>query len=234
MEVSDAEFLAEYALACEAKRLNPQSMLLINEAALRTLIRVGKLKAMYRSTNPLDFSNGLSVLESLIHQYDMFLNGSVHLSEAEFAEQIVLDLGRSFVTWTRIPTVNGNYRLSFATRIIGYCFPLLPIFNFSRGVAARMHFQTRPQAALVHYFREMTNGLQVNQSALGTLTPPSEPVGMSVATWQGILAKGWWQRRVLDIALMLHFGATRSAVGAAQWVLSPSLNSPVAATGNAP
>jgi hypothetical protein len=211
MEASDAEFLAEYALACEAKRKNPQSQLIINETALRKLIRVGKLKAMFRSTNPLDFANGLVVLKAIITEYDNYLNGRLQLTEAEFAEKISLDLAKSFVTFTRIPTINGNYRLPFASRILAYGFPTLPIFNFSNGLASKMHFQSRPQAALPNYYRELDDGLVRTQSRLSSLVPPSEPAGMSQATWQTILLHGWWQRRVLDIALLLRFGVTTAA-----------------------
>jgi hypothetical protein len=216
METSDAEFLAEYALACDAKRLNPQSNFIINETALRRLIRVGKLKAMFRSTNPLDFNNGLVTLETIIKRYDDFVNGRLQLTEAGLAEEITLELARSFVTLTRIPTINGNYRLPFASRILAYSFPLLPIFNFSNGLASKMHFQSRPQAALTHYFRELATGHARNQPLLSSLIPPNEPAGMSHTTWQNILSKGWWQRRVLDIALLLHFGVTSAAVGIAQ------------------
>jgi hypothetical protein len=213
MEVSDAEFLAEYALACDYKRRNPQSPFQIDETSLRRLIRVGKLKAMYRSTNPLDFANGLAVLEGIVQQYHRLLSGSMALSEADFAEQISLDFGRSFVTWTRVPTRNGNYRLAFASRVLTYSFPLLPIFNFSNGVASKLRFQSRPQAALPHYFKELANGLVTNQQLIFSLTPPHEPSGMSVVTWQGIIAKGWWQRRVLDIALLLRLGITKAVAG---------------------
>ena len=216
MEVSDAEFLAEYAMACDQKRRNPQSPFQIDETSLRRLIRVGKLKAMYRSTNPLDFANGLAVLESLVQQYHRLLMGSMALSDSDFAEQIALDFGRSFVTWTRVPTRNGNYRLAFASRILTYSFPLLPIFNFSNGVASKLRFQSRPQAALPHYFKELANGLVTNQQVIASLTPPHEPAGMSVTMWQGIIAKGWWQRRVLDIALLLHLGITKAVAGLVQ------------------
>mgnify|MGYP006273816075 CR=1 FL=1 len=211
METSDEAFLAEYALGFEAKRKSPNSPFVIDEVALRRMIRVGKLKAMFRSTNPIDFANGLKTIEAVIQKYDAFRKRRIPKTPSEFALEIALDLGGSFVTWTRVPTINGNYRIPLASRILSFGFPLLPIFNFSNGLASKMRFQSRPQAALPSYFRTLEIGLLRNAACLGALKPPHMPIGMSQQTWRNILARKWWQRRVLDIALLLHFKVTKVA-----------------------
>jgi len=210
MQFSDSEFLAEYTLGFEAKRNAPRSRFQINTYSLRRMIRVGKLKAMFRSTNPIDFSNGLLKLQAIIREYDSKLNQK-NFKKDKFTEKIVMKLGKSFVTQTRIPTINGNYRLPFATRILMFGLPMLPLYNFSNGLASKMHFQKRPQAAIPHFYSELSKGLQRNMRRLSLLKPPSHPIGMRQARWTKIIAHKWWQRRVLDIALLLHFGVTSAS-----------------------
>jgi len=213
METSDCEFLEEFFLSFEAKRLHPKSSFLINEDTLRRLIRVGKLKAMFRSSNPIDFPNGLSCMESLIRDYDDWNKGLIKLSLEDLLVDFGLKLGRSFVTSNATPTRNGNYRVPFASRILFYGFPMLPFFNFSNGLSSKMHFQCRPQDALVTFRLELLRGFLRNQPLLSTIKVPTPPASVSSSSWSRILACKWWQRRVYDIALLLHFGVSKISFG---------------------
>jgi hypothetical protein len=211
METSDQEFLEEFYLAFEAKRLYPRSQFLIDEDVLRRLIRLGKLKAMFRSTHPIDFSNGLMCIESLIVRYHLWQINNVKPPLEPLLVDFGLHLGRSFVTSNTGPVVNGNYRIPFASRILFYGFPFLPFFNFSNALAARMQFQCRPQAALESFRLELLSGFMLNQTLLTKIRAPSAPPSISKASWLRILACKWWERRVFDIALLLHFQVTRKS-----------------------
>jgi hypothetical protein len=211
METSDCEFLEEFYLAFELKRLYPGSKLTIDEDVLRRLIRLGKLKAMFRSTNPIDFGNGLKCIESLISRYDSWLHKQVKPPLDEFLHDFGVELGRSFVTANSGPVINGNYRIPFASRILFFGFPMMPFFSFSNSLSSKMLFQTRPQAALKSFNAELVRGFIANDLLLSKTPVPSAPQSIDAASWSRILACKWWERRVFDIALLLHFGITHKS-----------------------
>ena len=50
----------------------------------------------------------------------------------------------------------------------------------------------------------MAEGMVTNRLLLAKAVMP-QPTAMSLALWKRAEKNGWWRRRVLDLALILHF-----------------------------
>jgi hypothetical protein len=69
----------------------------------------------------------------------------------------------------------------------------------------KMRFQSRPQAAIPIFNKYLCDGLQLNNVLLKKLEMPKTTV-LAEDIWTEAKKGDWWQRRVLDLALLLHFG----------------------------
>lgn len=205
MEVSDEELLHDFAVPFKYLYENPQTHIQISEFSVRRLIRVGRLKAMFRSAQETDFHAGIKAIETLVlPTYVGWRSGTLKLVETGYGLRSTLDLGASFVTVTTVPTRNGNYRVALASRLLFYLIPDMKLFNFSNGLAKAMQLQSRPQAAIADFSIEMEKGLKKNQIELDKLQMP-KPKIIGEEFWHYIDSSDWWQRRVLDLAMLLHF-----------------------------
>lgn len=210
MEVSDEELLHDFAFPFKYLYENPQTHIQISEFSVRRLIRVGRLKAMFRSAQEINFQAGIKAIETLVlPTYLGWRSGNLKLVETGYGLRSTLDLGASFVTATSVPTRNGHYRVPLASRLLFFMTPDMKIFNFSNGLAKAMQLQSRPQAAIADFSIEMEKGLKKNQIALDKLRMP-KPKIIGEELWHCIDNSDWWQRRVLDLAMLLQFNVLKA------------------------
>lgn len=211
-EVSDEVLLNNFYVAFRRLVKTPALPAMIDEPQLRQLIRVGKIKAMFRSKLPLDFQKGIDTIRnSTVEIYRESTKKNSGIGRVGAGVKAVLDLA---VCWTNNPyaSLNGNYRVAFSTRILFFTCPEMQVFNYSRALEKKMSLQTRPQAALPKFNELLAEGMLVNRSLLAQCKLP-EKSAMKTQTWNRIEKTDWWKRRVLDLALLIHYGvSTPSAV----------------------
>ena len=205
MEISDEELLVDFAVPFQLLRKNPATVNGISEASIRRLIRVGKLKALFRSTNPTNFISGIqTITKDVIPIYNGWRNKTIKLTPTGYGLQATLNLGAGFVTNSK-PTKRGNFRISLASRLLFFATPDMLLFNYSNGLGEAMNLQKRPQHAIPYFMEMLQQGLITNSALVSKLQlPPSKLLG--AVMWKRIKKFNWWQRRVLDLALLLHFG----------------------------
>lgn len=205
MEISEEQFLIDFAVPFYHLVQNPSSQNGITEYTIRQLIRVANLKALYRSTIPTDFPAGIAcITNDVIPLYKDWLVKVGNFISVSYGVKAVLILGTRFVTPIAVPTRNGNYRVPLATRILFFAIPEMPFFNFSNELGKQMQFQSRPQAAISHFMDELNEGMKKNSALINLELPASKLLSTDLI--KKIKAGNWWQRRVLDLALLLHFG----------------------------
>jgi hypothetical protein len=205
MEISDEELLVDFAVPFKHLYENPQTAIQISEYSVRRLIRVGRLKALFRSTQGTDFPAGIAAIKTkVLPIYDGWRNGTLKLVDTGYGLKSTLDLGASFVTGVSAPTINGNYRVPLASRLLFYMTPDMKVFNFSNGLAKAMQLQSRPQAAIGEFSVQMQIGLDKNINKFRKLKLP-QPKLLGEDFWTHISKSDWWQRRVLDLAMLLQF-----------------------------
>jgi hypothetical protein len=203
-ETSDEILLNNFYVSFRRLARHPSLPSLITEAELKQLIRITEMKAMYRSTLKLDFPLGIkSITNQVAPIYNASIGRSPNDSRLNYGIKSVMGLSLCWVNNPK-PSINGNYRVPFSTRLLFFCAPEMMIFNFSNELARKMQLQTRPQAALRQFNELLERGLHINRVLLNGLQLP-ERSALNKTNWNRISKTDWWQRRVLDIALLIRF-----------------------------
>lgn len=204
-EVSDEDLLVMFASPTFAMSKSTRTKQTITELDVRTLIRVAKLKALFRSAQETDFQGAIAAYRTTaLATYTGYKKKSLRLpNQFDYATQATLDWSVKFVKNTSV-SLNGNHRVPLACRILFFAMPDLMVFNFSNGLAKKMRLQSRPQAAILYFNQYLYDGLQLNQALLKNLDMP-KPTLLSAEIWQAANNGDWWKRRVLDLALLFHF-----------------------------
>lgn len=221
-EKSDEELLHSFSGSFNAILQNPNTTTRITEYEVRQLARVAKIKAFYRSAISTDFLAGISSVEIGVTQdVHKWRGRTVGATRKSHALNAVINVARNFVTNSG-PSLNGNYRVPLASRLLFYAVPEMPIFSFSNPLAKKLKLQTRPQAAYPFFFDLMYKGIWTNRRRLSMLNVPTSSL-LSVAQQNSLERSRWWTRRVLDLALLNHFN-----------LASPKISLIQAARANAP
>ena len=203
--LSDEELLHEFSMRFNATKANTNTLLQIDEDLVRKLIRVARLKALYRSTTTMNFFNASNTIAiSTVNLYNNWVVNHATLISHHQTSRAVLDLAAGFVN--QPPNINTPkyFRVSLASRVLFFAVPEMLFFNFSKGLNRAMIFQIQPQKAIPIFNRELFDGLLRNDVLLSRCLMP-QPKILSTQTWNAANTNGWWKRRVLDIALLLHF-----------------------------
>ena len=206
-EISDELLLNNFYVSFQHSLNFPRRRSLITEPNLRQLIRVAELKAMYRSTLPIDFNQGIASIKSVVMPtYRLSTGINPTYTRLNGTTKAIMDLS---LCWVNNPnnSLNGNYRVPFSSRLLFFCTPELMVFNFSNELARKMRLQTRPQAALPQFNALLEDGMRLNRALLRRLKLP-EKSALSQDNWNKINTTDWWQRRVLDLALLIKFGVS--------------------------
>jgi hypothetical protein len=106
---------------------------------------------------------------------------------------------------------NAGFRIPLATRILFFALPSMPIANFSNGLAKSLNLQSRPEAAIHYYYQIFHTCMASNSSQLSKYEIPGSNGLVDDMIYKEVKNSDWWQRRVLDIALLLHFNVTTVA-----------------------
>jgi len=205
VEASDEDLMFAFATPTFAIKKNSKTKASITETDIRLLIRMAKLKALFRSTQPTDFQSAIASYKTVVlpTYKASFNNKSKLANKFDYATKATLDWSVTFVNNPSV-SLNGNHRVPLVSRILFFATPDLMIFNFSNGLAKKMRLQTRPQAAITHFNKYLSEGLNINISLLKKCEMP-QPTYLSQTIWLAANKGDWWKRRVLDLALLLHF-----------------------------
>ena len=206
LPVSDEALLVMFATPTFAMYASPRTQQTFTELDVRDLIRVARLKALFRSTQVTDFQGAITAYrKTALAAYRGWKNKTIKLSNPyDYATRATLDWSPKFVNNSRV-SPNGNHRVPLACRILFFAMPDMMVFNFSNGLATKMRLQSRPQAALPYFNKYLYEGLHHNKVLLKNLKMPQSTT-LNKEIWHAANKNDWWQRRVLDLALLLHFG----------------------------
>lgn len=212
LEKSDEDLLVMFATPTFAMQKSATTQQTIKELDIRELIRIAKLKALFRSAQPTDFTGAIAAYKTTaLVTYNGLKNKTLNLAnDYDYATEATLKWSVKFVNNITSVSVNGNHRVPLACRILFFAMPDMMVFNFSNGLAKKMCLQSRPQAAISHFNKYLYDGLKLNKTLLQNLVMP-KPTTLAEEIWLAANRGGWWQRRVLDLALLLHFNVVTAA-----------------------
>lgn len=172
-----------------------------------SLIITAKLKAMLRLKHQLDFHQFEKFIEINIHQLIKDLSDTKKPFELTLAK-FTYDCGKELVS--KQLKIKAGFRIPLASRILFYAIPQATFFNFSNALAKALQLPSSPQYSIFKFYKIMKDGYDLNLPNLpdfGTLQSKDDSYE-KIHTL--INNTDWWQRRVFDIALLLHLNITKS------------------------
>lgn len=203
--VRDEVFLGNFGTPAASLYSGRRNSLNVTVQDFHNFVIVAGLKSQYQTSNGTDLAKGISAFNSaVLPSYTTWKKKTTTQSSVDLVTKSVLDWSPSFVKNPNTGSRVGNHRISIACRFLFYAYPDFPVFNFSDALSESLNLQKRPQAAIPYFNEIMTQGMITNRLLLAkTVMPP--PTSMSLILWKRAEKNGWWKRRVLDLALLLHF-----------------------------
>ena len=201
--VSD-ETLMSYFAEPVTKHLNSQgSQVKFNLTELHALIITAGLKPMLRKQHEISYP-----------QFEHYLANSIKYLQTDVASakteaerwaatsSFVREGGKQLVN-INVQT-NAGYRVPLSSRILFFATPTQPIANFSNGLAKALNLPLRPEYAIRLFYQAICTGFALNKNKLQAYTMPQSNGILDADIYAQVKASDWWQRRVLDIALLLR------------------------------
>lgn len=199
-QISDADlmsYLAKhlYLFDKTGKRAFPD----IFEGEIKLLINTCGLAIMYRSLAKMDINKGIDSIYNHIYPiYKKSLRNSDRTSTSLEAKDCLWKLSKGFI-------INPKYNcLGLSSRILFFLAPNLRTFNMNREIAIRYGLQVNPAVHYSAYFELFNTGLIDNLSELRKYKMPEMRSDLDLMTWQNASRTDWWQRRLLDLAVILN------------------------------
>lgn len=188
----------------------------VTDLDVHELIVACGLYATFRDTNKQHYDSGLNSIASSIYPiYLNWLQKTGGVSEEAYGARAVYKLSDALALHNPNSINPAPHRTVIASRLLFFLVPTMPCFNMNNTIALKYGLQSRPYAYRDEYCRLMHDGLKANWNLLKTYSLPSCTPEITPKTWAEINKSDWWQRRVLDIAILIKNNVTSSAVGLA-------------------
>lgn len=208
--VSDAYLLQNFGVKFIKAKLTG-SLITYSVDEISEFLKVAKLRY---HINPLtvDLFNGNRCLNTSILTYaTQQANKKINFLKYQVGATMSENLGRHFST-KRYVIRNGkrirtrNNKTTLASRLLFFTVPSEQCFNLNEDVA--QHLQLKGKTALTfnsEYCEAFATLLDRDWHILSNLKMPLKNNEISPIVWQEAYAGCWWQRRVLDLAVLIHF-----------------------------
>lgn len=209
-QTSDEEFLCVFAMPmfdhAPNKRLPFKPAVFIID--VKNLIKVGKITAVFRMQKYMDFRKAIRKIETSI--FPMFFSV---LKNPATTDRCLLAIKAIAKLSDGIVTKPNYFQLVLSSRILFFLAPNLMIANMNTAVARHFDLRRQTQKNYADFQLLFREGLKVNQNHLAELELPRNRSHLTQTEWEKIRETDWWQRRVLDIAILLQLKLATPAFG---------------------
>jgi len=210
--VRDELFLGNFGTPAASLYSGKGKSLNVTVQDFHTFVIVAGLKNQYQTSNGTDLAKGISAFNTaVLPTYTIWKKKTTTQSSVDLVTKAVLDWSPTFVKNPNIGSKVGNHRVPLACRFLFFAYPDFPVYNFSDALSESLNLQKRPQAAIPYFNEIMAQGMLTNKALLSKTVMPL-PTSISLSLWKKAEKNGWWKRRVLDLALLLHFGCMTARV----------------------
>ena len=163
-----------------------------------------------RNNQTLDIENGILTLQYICRSdYAKWIRDNAKKINTISKYDLVINM--------TIKTANGFFRpynrirngsfYPLATRILFFAAPNLPIYNLSEKICAALKLKpVRTEEAFINFYHLMNKIAEDNWEKLCNYKMPLSNGNINDKYWLIAAENGWWQRRVLDLALMINKG----------------------------
>jgi len=198
LHTSDEQFLEQFSGPVSDFLAGTAQTISFDPDDVHDLVVVSGLKPLFRTWNLID-----------MRQFEVYLESTVPLLMGRVLTPLELgvfvkDAGRALVS-SQYKGKSG-YRVALASRLLFFALPGLRLFNFSNDFVPALNLQSRPQVAILTLHELMEQGLLLNDNHLKAIQLPKFSPALNSKNYKHRIVGGdWWQRRVLDLAIKLHF-----------------------------
>lgn len=208
--VSDEDLLIAFSHPTYAITNKGSTSQSISVYDVERLVEVAKLGQMRRGKTPTNYQIGINNFSiSVLPIYWTWINQPPRTPGHINATRAILNWSPTFTGINQITQARGRHRIALCSRIIFFALPELSFFNFSGALAKKLGLQSSAENALPSFNEILEIGYDLNRQNLAVIQMPT-----STRLYEGIrsnaLKSDWWGRRVLDIALLLHFGISHA------------------------
>lgn len=143
--------------------------------------------------------DGISLLlSSLSSDYKSYISGKSKMSSVEKAAAYTSELVEAFGEISEI-----SHR-ALAFRILFFAIPDFPCFNYSVEIIKALKLSPTDPKFFSKFTDTLDRGYQINWERLNQYEMPL-PTHLDPKIWMLARNHGWWQRRIYDLALLIHF-----------------------------
>ena len=206
---SDEVLLANFDLGFQYAVRSHQGKSLLTPQMVMELISVAKTTQTYRGKYPLDIQLGIKGIENVATtSYAAAVSPKARNTRFQAGLNALNACSTQWSTGLPLnPTPNQvpkrTYRVVLTTRVLFFCVPEMEIYNFRNAFKEKLKLPTQSHVAIQIFNRLMSDGLDRNKALLSKLTLPKSKI-IKKRAWNRINKSDWWQRRVIDIALLIH------------------------------
>jgi hypothetical protein len=176
----------------------------INDIFLNGFRKVAGIKQTERRGPKPSYVDGLAYLKRQIaneyRQYHQLIDiDRKRLEAITYARNLSLAF-----TQQTLPNVQINAHVMLATRLLFFIMPNCLIFNYSPEIAKGLKLSGNAEKDISEYQHKLWTGLNLNWAILCKYEMPL-PKHLHSYVYDNAKKSGWWQRRILDLALKLHY-----------------------------
>ncbi len=205
--MSDEDIMNIFATPFYKKVSNLKTTFSIPTQSIEDFISIGKLYVVNTRKSNIDYQKGIAVIDSEIaKRYKGWNLENTEKNYSEIGIELIKKLSEGIFTASSLQQDGNHYAL--ASRILFFTIPDLPIYNISAGIMLGMKLNDEPDEMLTQYVNALQDGLERNWSLLSEYQMPY-PTILDEVTWKRARDSGWWQRRVLDLALKFYFSENK-------------------------
>jgi hypothetical protein len=208
--VSDAYLLQKFGIKFINAKIN-NSLMSFSLDEISEFIKVAKLR---HRINPLsvDLFNGNRCLNTSILTYaTQQSHRRLNTLKYEVGATMSENLGRHFST-KRFVIRNGkrirtrNNKTTLASRLLFFTVPSEQCFNLNEDVAKNLYLKGKTALTFNReYCEALATLLDRDWHILSNFKMPLKNNDISPIVWNEAYKGCWWQRRVLDLAVLLHY-----------------------------
>jgi hypothetical protein len=193
------------------ERFAPSGLALKNSASatnfsLDSIDKLAKVSKLQNFQYQTPYQNGINHFHSTVYPtYTLWKNGSNKLKRHQYPTEINLNWNKLIEPTSQGPKgLRTHERIQIANRVLFFALPEMPFFITSKFLRDKVGLFGNNKKKLLKVFNdEMAEGLKLNKSLLSKFTLPPATT-MNSQLWGYINQSDWWQRRVLDLAMLIH------------------------------
>ncbi len=170
---------------------------------LYEFIKTAELSGVLRAKS-LNKQKGIdSIRLDIVRMYRAWIKNGHNRLNSNIPSNSVTKLGQEFFLRTKKRRI-GNH-IALASRVLFFAVPNMKFFNYSTHIASALGFQTnKPFSIIDAYYQTLNDGLILNWNELTKFDMPLANHHISDDLWLTARNNGWWQRRIYDLALLIH------------------------------